>query len=75
MAALASYIAQEFGAPESVQKALVKTPQPQQIAQMTAATGGPPSASGPSGDNLPTGGVTGAPGAAGGVGTNGLGAK
>jgi hypothetical protein len=75
MSVLTSYIAQQYDAPESVQKALVKTPQPQQIAQMTAAQGGPPSASGPSGDNLSTGGVTGTPGAAGGVGTNGLGSK
>jgi hypothetical protein len=75
MSVLASYLAQLYDVPEAVQKALVKTPQPQQIAQMTAAQGGPPSASGPSGDNLPTGGVTGTPGAAGGVGTNGLGQR
>jgi hypothetical protein len=74
MSVLTSYLASLYDVPEAVQKALIKTPPPQQQGIQNEANGqnGAPS-SGPSGDNLPTGGVTGTPGAAGGVGTNGYG--
>jgi hypothetical protein len=77
MAALVDWALQQYGVPEEVRKRIEQTPQPQQMKAITDAlpqgvTSGP---SGPSGDNLPTGGVVGAPGAAGGVGPNGLGSS
>jgi hypothetical protein len=72
MAALADWALKKMGMPEQDRKKVIKTPPPQQLAQVTDAMGGPPSDSGPSGEPLPSGGVVGAPGAAGPAGPPGM---
>jgi hypothetical protein len=66
MGALAKHLLDDFGWSEKDIEAVLTTPQVQQQQMQTNANGGEPSPSGPGGgDNVSTGGVVGAPGAAG----------
>lgn len=74
MKALADWMLQQMGMPPEDRDKVMATPPAQQQAIAQAAQAAPPGASGPGGENLPTGGVVGAPGAAGGNGPSGMGA-
>lgn len=72
MAAFFDWMAKQFSISEEDRKKMGDTPPTQVAAAMAEANGGAPAPSGPGGDNLPAGGVVGAPGAAGGSGPPGL---